>query len=235
MQQQQTQAHQCSSSTNDATPTVCLVEECCWSVCIEGGSQLLAGCLLDAVGQRELDLGGQELLEGGAGNCDGDIITVDFRVVSVNRAHTGWHDLGVHNVDGSKTSAVATGKLSIHLFHSAAQADVSVFLVHIVCSASGVVLDCDAVVLDDVCIALSDLIHSQDITSGLLHLVNLVHKVPATAIWLEGMSWETPVMAGKGTQGFEKEVFVALRLQPSRNDEGCLESRPPPRSYSPES
>jgi hypothetical protein len=161
------------------TTSVNLVEEGGGARGVEGGAERLGGSPLDAVGKRELDLGVDELLDGRPLDGRGHVVAVELRVVPPEGADTGGDDASVDDLDGLEPGAVTTGKLRVHLGDGAAEGDVTELLVHVVGTGARVVADGDAVVLDDVGVALPDLVDGKDLTSGLLHLVKLVEEIPA--------------------------------------------------------
>lgn len=127
----------------------------------------------------ELDAAGQELLGVGPLGGDRDLVAVDFRVVPLEGTHARRYKPGVNDLDAAEASAVTTSQLRIHLLNSAAKRNIAVLLVHIVGTTARVVLDGDAVDLHDVGVLFPDLVASQDLTGGLLQLVQLVQEVPA--------------------------------------------------------
>ncbi len=78
------------------------------------------------------------------------------------------------------------------------QRGISVLSVHIVGARARVVLDPDAVVLDVASVLLSDLVHVQNLTSGLLHLSHLVHEIPEAGLGNHGVGSEDLHAVGGG-------------------------------------
>ncbi|KAH3663671.1 hypothetical protein OGAPHI_005072 [Ogataea philodendri] len=128
-----------------------------------GGVKL--GLLGNSVRQWELQVLGQEL---------SDVLSLDI---------VGLLQLdNLQNVDRSKSGSVSSSKVGVHGLDSTNSADVSVFLVHVVGSGSGVVSDPDTEVLDLGWVGLADDVEGNDLTRGLLHLVQFLQKVPVSRL-----------------------------------------------------
>lgn len=128
--------------------------------------------------QGESDLASNELLNVRALDSNRDIISVDFRVVSLRSTDTGGDNLSIDDVNAGEAGAVTASELSVHLLNSTNEGNIAVLLVHIVGTRAGVVANSDTVVLDNVLVGFTDLIHGKNLTSGLLKLVHLVEKIP---------------------------------------------------------
>lgn len=89
---------------------------------------------------------------------------------------------GADDLDGSAAGSVATSHVVVEGVNSRVEVGVSVFSVHIVGAASGVVLDPNAKVLNIARVLLGDFVAVKDLTSGLLHLVHLVKEVPEAGL-----------------------------------------------------
>lgn len=74
-------------------------------------------------------------------------------------------------MDGSESSSVSSSQISVHGFDSTDSGDVSVFLVHVVSTGSGVVSDPDSKVLDGGWLVFSDDVQRNNFTRSLLDLV----------------------------------------------------------------
>mmetsp|Transcript_94019 Transcript_94019/g.167255 ORF Transcript_94019/g.167255 Transcript_94019/m.167255 type:complete len:205 (-) Transcript_94019:22-636(-) len=156
------------------SPAARLREEGGGAVGLEGRAVATAGGARNAVGQRELDLRVKEGLdtEGGA-SLDG-LLTGG----TLEGADAGLDDLGVTDLDGGLAGAVAAGHVHVQTLHGGAHGHIAELLVHVVSAAARVVTDLDAVVVHNAAVLLTDLVDSEDLTSGALHLVNLVQEVP---------------------------------------------------------
>ena len=62
-----------------------------------------------------------------------------------------WDDHGLDDVDGLTSGAVSTSHFTVHLRHGSAEGSISILLVHVHISTSGLVSQHDSVVLDRVC------------------------------------------------------------------------------------
>lgn len=184
--------HAAADTAPAATSTPHLVEEGGGARGIEGGAGGLGGGPLDAVRKRELELAIEELLDGGSLDGRGDIVTVELRVVPVEGTDTSGDDTGIDDLDGLEPGAMTTSKLGVHLSDGTAKADITELFVHVVGTGARVVTEGDAVVLDDVGVALPDLVDGEDVTSGLLHLVKLVEEVPETGLGDDLIGGEDP-------------------------------------------
>jgi len=170
------------------------------------GVSVLLGSLVDSVGQRELDLGVQELL--GVGSSDlavGDTVHRD-------------------DLDGPEAGTVATGKVSIQLLDGSNAGNISVLLVHVSCSSSGVVSEDNAKVLDDQGLLLEDLVDGQNLTGGSLDLDLARQEVPESRLGVDGVSREQDHLVdlglrvsgcGVGASHYLILVIDAVALHPS--------------------
>ena len=120
-------------------------------------SSLSAG---NAVWQREFDL------------SLGILHTVvSLQVLGGN--HSSSDDL-----DGSRTSAMAPSHFIVQLRDGTGKCNISVLSVHVVCSTSRGITKPNTKVLDNICVLLNNFHAVKDLSSGLLHLTELVHVIP---------------------------------------------------------
>jgi len=89
-----------------------------------------------------------------------------------------WKSFDSEDLDGSRSSSMASTHVSVALSDGTAGHGVSVFTVHVVSSGSGVVSDPDAEVLDKTGCLFGDLLHRDDFSGGLVDLLVVRHKVP---------------------------------------------------------
>jgi len=113
--------------------------------------------------------------------------TTDVRELQVLRQHllhvsaadlVLLDDGSLQDLDAGRLSTVAAGHLADHLTNSTVDRDIPVLLVHVVGVGTGLVSEPDAVVGDDGRRLVQQLSLTQDLTSGSLSLVNLLHEVP---------------------------------------------------------
>jgi hypothetical protein len=109
------------------------------------------------VGEGEADIVHKELSDTWAADGHGGDGSVGLGVVALGGTDARRDDARVDDVDAAKASTVATGELLVHLLHGSGDGHVTVLLVHVVRPRAGVVANGDAVVLDDVALALTDL------------------------------------------------------------------------------
>jgi hypothetical protein len=131
---------------------------------LEGGWAVGDKCraaLRYTVGQRELELGHQELLDVGATNIVG--------LLDLN--HT-------ENVDGAETSTVPSSHVLVQALHGIGTGEVPVLLVHVVGTRTGVVAKPDTKVLDLERLLFVNDIDTNDFTGSLLDLLQLPQEVP---------------------------------------------------------
>jgi hypothetical protein len=123
-------------------------------------------CLLSAlsagntVGKRKLDSGLGELHTAGT-----------LEVLGTNSCCSD-------DLNGTRTSAVATSHLVIQLGDGTSQGNIPELSVHIVSTTSRGVTKPDSVILDNARILLNNFDNIQDLTSSLLHLVKLMKVIP---------------------------------------------------------
>lgn len=86
------------------------------------------------------------------------------------------------DVDRPESSAVAGGHVLVESLDSIRSRHLSVLLVHVVSAGSGVVSDPDAEVLDTERVLLGNLVKTDDLTVGLLDLLQLGEEVPETGL-----------------------------------------------------
>ena len=87
-----------------------------------------------------------------------------------------------------------------HLRYSASEGRVSVFLVHVDWVSSGEISEDDAVVLDDAGVLLVDLLHGDDLTLDLSHLVLSLHVVPELRLGQHWVGSENPHSVESGVR-----------------------------------
>jgi len=118
-----------------------------------------------AVGQRELELLGEELL---------DVRSPDvLRLLNLNN---------LEDVDRPEASAVAGGHVLVESDNGLTSGHLTVLLVHVVGTRARVVSDPDTEVLDLERVLLVDLVQAHDLTVGLLDLAELGQEVPETGL-----------------------------------------------------
>lgn len=123
-----------------------------WSL---SGEQSLG--LLDSVWQWELQVLGQELL---------DVLSLDvFGLLQLNN---------LQDVDRSKSGSVSSSQVLVHGLDGTNSGNVSVFLVHVVDTRSGVVSNPDTEVLDLGWVGLGDDVNGNDLTGCSLDLVQFL-------------------------------------------------------------
>lgn len=127
---------------------------------VEGGGSLvgvqLVG-LLDSVGQGELEVLGQEL---------SDVLSLDVGVLG--------QELDLQDVDRSKSSSVTSSQVLVHGGDGTDSGHISVFLVHVVDTRSGLVSDPDTKGLDSGGVSLGDNVNRNDLTGRGLDLVQFL-------------------------------------------------------------
>ena len=124
----------------------------------------LGGSAGEAVGGAELDARVKELL---------DVLTANLG---------GGDRSNINNPDGGLASAVAGSKLSVHLVDGTVDSEVTVLLVHVVGTRTGVVADLNSEVLDVVSVLLEELVNLKDLTGGSLGLVKHGKEVPEAGL-----------------------------------------------------
>lgn len=117
------------------------------------------------MGEREGEVLGDELLDVGALDVLALLKLDDAE--DVNRPESG---------------AVAGGHVLVESLDGIRSGHLSVLLVHVVCTRSGVVSDPDAEVLDAEGVLLGDLVQADDLTVGLLDLLQLGQEVPEAGL-----------------------------------------------------
>lgn len=138
------------------------LEERARSSSLVSSAERLVGRLVDTVRQLEGDFRVNELEDVGT-----------LAVVALD-------DGGLDDLDAGATSPVTGSHLGVHLLNSGGEGGVTVFLVHIVGTRSGVVSDPETEVLDVVGVLFVDLVNVDDLTVSLLNLLKLGHVVPET-------------------------------------------------------
>jgi len=110
-------------------------------------------------------------------------------------------------VNGSESSSVSGSQVRVHGFNGTNSGNISVLLVHVVSTGSGVVSNPDTKVLNLGWLSLADDVQSNDFTRSLLDLVQLLQEVPVSRLgdnivwskdshseqlWLwDGLGWES--------------------------------------------
>mmetsp|Transcript_65084 Transcript_65084/g.180508 ORF Transcript_65084/g.180508 Transcript_65084/m.180508 type:complete len:233 (+) Transcript_65084:1-699(+) len=127
----------------------------------------------------------------------------------------------VDDLDGARLCAVAPGHLRVHLAHGTVDVDVAVLLVHVVRVRAALVAQPDAVVLDLRGAAVVKLIDSEQLTTALLCLVQLLHEVPKPRLCQHGVLGEQahPEYLGGGVlgrRGCAAHDLVLMDLCPQR-------------------
>lgn len=126
-----------------------------------GSEDLLARLLVDAVGQRELEVLGEELL---------DVWSAEI---------IGLLDLNdLEDLNGPEARSVTGSHVLVESLDSGDTGHLTVLLVHVVGAGARVVLDPDTEVLDLLGLLLVDLVYGDDLTVGLLDLAELAKEVP---------------------------------------------------------
>lgn len=129
--------------------------------------------LLDSVWQWEFQVLGQVLL---------DVLSLDiFSLGQLN---------DLQDVDVSKSGSVSGGQVLVHGLNSTNSGDVSVLLVHVVDTGSGLVSDPDTEGLHLGWGGLRDDVDGDDLTGSLLRLVQLLQEVPVTRLGNNGVRSE---------------------------------------------
>lgn len=93
----------------------------------------------------------------------------------------------LQDVDVSKSGSVSSGQVLVHGFHGTDSGDVSVLLVHVVDTRSGLVSEPDTEGLDLGWSSLRDAADGNDLTGSLLGLVQLLQEVPVTRLGHNGV------------------------------------------------
>lgn len=135
---------------------------------LEGGGAVSdkgRSALADAVGEREPEVGGEELL---------DVWAADVLVL-LDLDHT-------ENVDGPEASTVPGSHVLVHALDSISPGQVAVLLVHVVGTGTRVVTEPDSKVLDLERLLFVDSVDADDLTGGLLDLLELPQEVPVTRL-----------------------------------------------------
>ena len=121
--------------------------------------------LLDSVRKWELQVLSQELL---------NVWSLDIRSL--------LELSNLQDVDRSESGSVSGSHVLVQSLNGVDSGDVSYLLVHVVRTGSGVVSDPDTEVLDLGWTSLGDLVDGDDLTGGLLDLVQLLQEVPVTGL-----------------------------------------------------
>jgi hypothetical protein len=135
------------------------------------------------VGEREAEVLGEELADVGALDVLG-LLELD----------------DTENVDGPETSTVASGHVGVEGLDSVGSGELTVLLVHVVRSRARVVADPDAKVLDLLGVLLVDRLDADNLTSGLLDLLQTAQEVPEAGLGdrLVGSEDGHAVQGGRG-------------------------------------
>lgn len=88
----------------------------------------------------------------------------------------------IDNVDRATSGSVTSSHLTVELGDSGTAGHVTVFLVHVVDTASAVVLNPDTEVLDSRWLLVVNFDAFDDLTAALLHLLQLSNEIPVTAL-----------------------------------------------------
>jgi len=155
----------CKHPQNLAQPSskpITFLSESGWSLRAE---QLLGAGLGDAVGERELQVLGNQLLDVGALDVGG--------LLDLNNTE---------DVDGPETSTVAGSHVRVQGLDSIGSGQLSVLLVHVVSARARVVSQPDAEVLDLLGVLLVDSLDANDLTGSLLDLLETTQEVPVTGL-----------------------------------------------------
>lgn len=190
------------------TPILC---ECGRSGSTE---DLLGADAGDTVREREAQALGGELADVGALDVLGLLELNDAEdLVMVSTQTLGSFPIEREEtyVDGSETRSVAGGHVGVHGLDSSAAGHLTVLLVHVVGAGARVVTDPDTEVLDLERVLLGDLVHGDDLTIGLLDLLELHQEVPETGLGND-------LIGGKDAHAVELGGGVALGGQMAAND-----------------
>lgn len=152
------------------------------------------------MGQRELEIGSKELL---------DVLSLDILLGSK------LDDL--ENVDGSESRSVSGSHVLVEHLNSVGSRNVSVLLVHVVSAGSGVVSDPDTKVLDLGGGLLGDLVDGDNLTGGLLDLLELGQEVPESRLG-------NNLVGGEDSHSVELLLGSSLGRQLSANNLVFVES-----------
>lgn len=155
----------CKHPQNLAQPSskpITFLSESGWSLRAE---QLLSAGLGDAVGERELQVLGNQLLDVGALDVGG--------LLDLNNTE---------DVDGPETGTVAGSHVRVQGLDGIGSGQLSVLLVHVVSARARVVSQPDTEVLDLLGVLLVDRLDADDLTGGLLDLLETTQEVPVTGL-----------------------------------------------------
>jgi len=119
----------------------------------------------DAMGQGELELGGEELLD----VCAADILSL------LNFNHT-------KNVDRPETSTVTSSHILIEAFHRIRTGELAELLVHVVCTRARIISDPDTEDLNLQGLLLVNNIDTNNLSIGFLDFLQLTEEVPETRL-----------------------------------------------------
>jgi hypothetical protein len=153
-------------NTREASPTVLEAENNLSESRGSLGAEDLAGAdLADAVGERELQVLGDQL--------------ADVRALDV----LALLDLDdAENVDRPETGAVASSHVGVQSLDGVGAAQLAVLLVHVVGTGARVVADPDAEVLDLLGVLLVQRLDADNLTGSLLDLSETAQEVPETGL-----------------------------------------------------
>lgn len=127
--------------------------------------QLLGAGLGNTVGERELEVLGDELLDVGALDVGG--------LLNLN---------DTENVDRPETGTVASSHVRVQGLDGIGSGQLAVLLVHVVGTRSRIVSQPNTEVLDLLGVLLVDRLDADDLTSGLLDLLETTQEVPVTGL-----------------------------------------------------
>jgi hypothetical protein len=156
--------------------------------------------LLDSVGQRELEIGGKQLL---------DVLSLDVLL--------GLELNDLEDVDRSESRSVSGSHVLVEHLNGVGSRNVSVLLVHVVSAGSGIVSDPDAEVLDLSGGLLGDLVDGNNLTGGLLDLLELGQEVPESRLG-------DNLVGGENSHSVELLLGSSLGRQLSANNLVFVES-----------
>lgn len=90
----------------------------------------------------------------------------------------GFKGAGSHDLNRRLANSVTRRQFSVHLLNGAAQSQITVLLVHIVCSTTGVVTELHSEILDVVGVLFEDLMNFADLSVGFFDPLQKGHVVP---------------------------------------------------------
>lgn len=114
-------------------------------------------------------------------------------------------------MDGTETGTVTGSHVLVQRVDSGGSRQLTVLLVHVVCTGARVVSDPDTEVLDLERVLLVDLVQRDDLTVGLLDLLELGHEVPETGLGND-------IVRGEDAHAVELGSGVSLVGEEAPND-----------------